>query len=141
MQKTRNQKGPTARQLRVGEQVRHILAPILQRGSFHDPLLNGVLISVSEVQMSPDLKIASCYVAPLGEYAREPIVMALNRNARFIRGLVSQDLRQMKYMPQFRFYLDTSFDNFAKIDALLRSPAVKRDLAAPEEDENNGADA
>ncbi|MHC5306437.1 30S ribosome-binding factor RbfA [Bartonella sp. LJL80] len=128
--------GPSQRQLRVGEQVRHAVATMLQRGVLLDPVLNGVVLSVSEVRMSPDLKIATCFVAPLGNVDSDPVIKALNHHARFIRGEISHDLRQMKYMPEFRFRLDTSFDNFSKIDALLRSPEVARDLRHDDEQED-----
>ena len=78
--------------------------------------------------MSPDLKIATAFVSPLGAKDDEAVVGALNKHAKFIRGRVSSALRQMKFMPEFRFRLDTSYDNFAKIDRLLRSPEVARDL-------------
>ncbi len=78
--------------------------------------------------MSPDLKIATAFVSPLGARDDAAVIDALNRNARFIRGRMSPALRQMKYMPEFRFRLDTSYDNMAKIDELLRSPEVARDL-------------
>ncbi|MBN9072051.1 MAG: 30S ribosome-binding factor RbfA [Rhizobiales bacterium] len=120
--------GPSQRMLRVGEQVRHALSDMLQRGEVRDDLIEGTVISVSEVRMSPDLKIATAFVAPLGARDDAAVVEALNRNARFIRGRMSPALRQMKYMPEFRFRLDTSYDNMAKIDALLRSPEVARDL-------------
>jgi ribosome-binding factor A len=120
--------GPSQRQLRVGEQVRHALSELLQRGEIRDDLLEKTVISISEVRMSPDLKVATAFVAPLGGADDEAIVEAFNRNARFIRGRMGPALRQMKYMPEFRFRLDTSYDNFAKIDRLLRSPEVKRDL-------------
>lgn len=126
--------GPSQRQLRVGEQVRHAVAQVLQRGEVRDPLLENTIVSISEVRMSPDLKIATCFVAPLGDVDGDAIVTALNHHARYIRGQVSHNLRQIKYMPEFRFRLDTSFDNFAKIDALLRSPKVARDL---DDDDNN----
>ena len=114
--------------LRVGEQVRHALSDMLQRGEVRDDLIETTVISVSEVRMSPDLKIATAFVSPLGAKDDAAVVDALNRNARFIRGRVSPALRQMKYMPEFRFRLDTSYDNMAKIDELLRSPEVARDL-------------
>lgn len=116
------------RQLRVGEQVRHALSEMLQRGEVRDDLIEATVISVSEVRMSPDLKIATAFVSPLGARDDDAVIAALNRNARFIRGRMSPALRQMKYMPEFRFRLDTSYDNFARIDELLRSPEVARDL-------------
>jgi ribosome-binding factor A len=120
--------GPSQRQLRVGEQVRHALSDLLQRGEVRDDLIEKTVISISEVRMSPDLKLATAFVSPLGAPDDAAVVEALNRNARFIRGRMSPALRQMKYMPEFRFRLDTSYDNFAKIDQLLRSPEVARDL-------------
>lgn len=125
-------KGPSQRQLRVAEQVRHALSDLLQRGELTDDVIENTVISVGEVRMSPDLKIATAFVSPLAAKDDEAVVEALNRHARFIRGKVSPALRQMKYMPEFRFRLDTSFDNMARIDALLRSPEVARDLDGEE---------
>jgi ribosome-binding factor A len=120
--------GPSQRMLRVGEQVRHALSDLLQRGEIIDPVIETTVVSISEVRMSPDLKIATAFVSPLGAADDEAVIKALNGHAKFIRGRVSHALRQMKYMPEFRFRLDTSFDNFAKIDELLKSPEVARDL-------------
>ena len=125
--------GPSQRQLRVGEQVRHALSEMLQRGEVRDDAIENTVISVSEVRMSPDLKIATAFVSPLGARDDAVVIEALNRNARFIRGRLSPALRQMKYMPEFRFRLDTSYNNMAKIDELLRSPEVARDLDKGEE--------
>ena len=121
-------KGPSQRQLRVGEMVRHALTEILQRGEIPDPEIERTVISVTEVGMSPDLKIATVYISPLGVADPQPIIKALARNQKLIRGKVSPALRQMKYMPEFRFRADTSFENYAKIDKLLHSPEVARDL-------------
>lgn len=123
--------GPSQRQLRVGEQVRHAVAHILQRGILLDDVLKNIVISISEVRMSPDLKIATCFVSPLSTLKNDhhvDIVDTLNKHSRFIRREISHALRQMKYMPELRFRLDNSFDNFSKIDALLRLPEVARDL-------------
>lgn len=120
--------GPSQRQLRVGEQVRHALSEVLSRGEIRDDLIQSTVISVSEVRMSPDLKIATAFVAPLAAQDDQAVIDALGHHAKFIRGRVSGALRQMKYMPEFRFRLDTSYDNMAKIDRLLRSPEVARDL-------------
>jgi len=127
--------GPSQRMLRVGEQVRHALSETLQRGEIIDPLIENAVVSVSEVRMSPDLKIATAFVSPLGVKDTDAVVEALNKHAKFVRGRVSGALRQMKYMPEFRFRLDTSYDNMAKIDDLLRSPEVARDLGKDEGDE------
>lgn len=128
--------GPSQRVLRVGEQVRHALAELFQRHEVRDDLIENTVISVSEVRMSPDLKIATAFVAPLGSPDSAAVVHALNRHARFIRGRMSRALRQMKYMPEFRFRLDTSYDNFQKIDRLLHSPEVARDLRHEDDKED-----
>ncbi|MBO0661944.1 30S ribosome-binding factor RbfA [Jiella sp. MQZ9-1] len=131
---------PSQRMLSVGEKVRHALTEIFQRGEIRDPLLERAVVSVSEVRMSPDLKIATAYVTVLGQDAADPFVAALNKNARFIRGRLTPALRGMKYMPEVRFRPDTSFDNFARIDALLKSPEVQRDLDPDEDGEARAGD-
>lgn len=123
--------------LRVGEQVRAAITQVLQRGDVRDDLIEKTVISISEVRMSPDLKIATAYVAPLGVSDHAGVISALNRNAKFIRGRLGPQLRQMKYMPELRFRDDTSFDNYQKIDALLRSPEVARDLSDDADDEQD----
>lgn len=133
--------GLSQRQLRVGEQVRHAVAQVLQRGEIRDEIIENTVISISEVRMSPDLKIATCFVSPMGDIDPQLVVKALASNAKFIRGRVAPDLRQMKYMPEFRFRADTSFENFAKIDALLRSPEVARDLQNPDDEDGDADDA
>ena len=133
--KTARAGGSSQRQLRVGEQVRHALSEVMQRGEISDDLLQAAVMSVSEVRMSPDLKIATAFVSPIGAADSEAVVDALNRHARFIRGKLSPALRQMKFMPEIRFRLDTSFENFARIDRLLKSPDVARDLDHDEKDE------
>ncbi len=119
---------PSQRMLRVGEQVRAAITQVLQRGEVRDDVIEATVISISEVRMSPDLKIATAYVTPLGVSDHSVVIDALNRNAKFIRGRLGPQLRQMKYMPEVRFRDDTSFDNYKKIDDLLRSPEVSRDL-------------
>ncbi|WP_375633973.1 MULTISPECIES: 30S ribosome-binding factor RbfA [unclassified Bartonella] len=131
--------GPSQRQLRVAEQVRHAIAHILQRDILLDDILKDIVISVSEVRMSPDLKIATCFVSPLSTLknaSHTDVVDTLNKHSRFLRGEISHALRQMKYMPELRFRIDNSFDNFSKIDALLRSPEVARDLHHSDTDED-----
>ena len=119
---------PSQRMLRVGEQVRAAITQVLQRGEVRDDVIEKTVISISEVRMSPDLKIATAYVTPLGVTDHDAVIGALNRNAKYIRGRLGPQLRQMKYMPDVRFRDDTSFDNYKKIDELLRSPEVSRDL-------------
>lgn len=130
-----SKKGPSQRQLRVGELVRHAMTQLLQRGEIPDPVLEKTIISISEVSMSPDLKIATAYISPLGGGDPKPVIKALANNAKFMRGKLASELGQMKYMPEFRFREDTSFDNYSKIDALLHSPQVKRDLDEEEDDQ------
>ncbi|WP_075290769.1 30S ribosome-binding factor RbfA [Pararhizobium arenae] len=130
---------PSQRMLRVGEQVRAALTQVLQRGEVRDPLIEKTVISISEVRMSPDLKIATAYVTPLGVADHAEPIAALNKNAKYIRGRLTPHLRQMKYMPEVRFRDDTSFDNYKKIDELLRSPEVQRDLTDEDgPDDKNG---
>ncbi|SCW40356.1 ribosome-binding factor A [Rhizobium mongolense subsp. loessense] len=121
--------------LRVGEQVRAAITQVLQRGEVRDDVIEKTVISISEVRMSPDLKIATAYVTPLGISDHGAVIDALNRNAKYIRGRLGPQLRQMKYMPEVRFRDDTSFDNYKKIDELLRSPEVQRDLDGDTEEE------
>ncbi|MBC2771237.1 30S ribosome-binding factor RbfA [Rhizobium sp. AQ_MP] len=126
---------PSQRMLRVGEQVRAAITQVLQRGEVRDDVIEKTVISISEVRMSPDLKMATAYVTPLGVKDHDTVIAALNRHAKFIRGRLGNQLRQLKYMPEVRFRNDTSFDNYQKIDALLRSPEVQRDLG-PDNDED-----
>ena len=127
---------PSQRMLRVAEQVRAALTQVLQRREITDPLIENAVISISEVRMSTDLRVATAFVTPLGNKDHDKIVAALNRNAKFVRGKIGPDLRQMKFMPEIRFKDDTSFENFRKIDALLKSPEVQRDLGHEQEEKD-----
>lgn len=118
--------GPSQRQLRVGELVRHKLAEMLSRGEIHDDVLASHVISVPEVRMSPDLKLATVYIMPLGGKDASTVIAALDRNKRFVRGEVAHALN-LKFAPELRFRFDETFDEGARIDALLDSPEVKRD--------------
>ncbi|MFG1345361.1 30S ribosome-binding factor RbfA [Xanthobacter autotrophicus DSM 431] len=128
--------GPSQRMLRVGELVRHALAEVLQRGNVTDPVLAGHIITVPEVRMSPDLKIATCYVMPLGGKDIAPVLKALDTNARRLRGEVARRV-ELKSVPELRFRKDTSFDEGARMDALLRSPEVQRDLDSETQSETS----
>jgi ribosome-binding factor A len=128
---------PSQRMLKIGEQVRAALTQILQRGEVIDPILEKSVVSISEVQMSTDLKVATAFVTPIGPQNHEELVMALNRHTKFIRGKLSPALRQMKYMPEIRFKDDTSFENYRKIDELLKSPEVLRDLKPDTHDDQD----
>lgn len=127
--------GLSQRQLRVGELVRHALAEVLQRGEVHDPALEGMVVTVPEVRMSPDLRLATAYVMPLGGQGTDEAVAALDRNRKFLRGEVAHRVN-LRYAPDLRFRLDTSFDEGERIDALLRSPEVQRDV---DKDADDGA--
>lgn len=122
-------RGPSQRQLRVGETVRKELSDILTRGRFSDPDLDGVIITIPEVRMTPDLRLANCLVMPLGGANAENVEKALNRSAKYLRGQVSRRLT-MKYSPDLKFVLDTRFDDDDRIETLLHSPEVTRDLPA-----------
>lgn len=119
--------GGSQRQLRVGEIVRHAVAEILSQGGVHDPVLEGHLITVPEVRMSPDLKLATVYVMPLGGRDSELVLKALAANKAFIRTSVARRVN-LKFAPDLRFRIDERFDEAERIEKLLRTPAVRRDL-------------
>src|SRR3954468_18405263 len=125
--------GGSQRQLRVGELVRHAIAEILAHGSVHDPELEGHIITVPEVRMSPDLKLATVYVMPLGGKDTDVVLAALARNKKFLRGEVAHRVN-LKFAPDLRFRVDDRFDEAERIEKLLRTPAVQRDLK-PESDD------
>ena len=118
---------PSQRQLRVGELIRHAIAEILQRGEVHDPASRGLVVTVPEVRMTPDLRLATVFVMPLGGKDADTLLAALDRHRKFLRGEVAHRVN-LRYAPELRFRLDNSFDEGERIDSLLRSPEVKRDL-------------
>ena len=121
------QAGPSQRQQRVAELVRHALAEVLQRGDIQDLVLGSHVVTIPEVRMSPDLKLATAYVMPLGGADEAPVIAALERNSRALRSEVARRVN-LKYAPQLRFRRDETFDEAARIDRLLRSERVRRDL-------------
>jgi ribosome-binding factor A len=121
-------KGPSQRMLRVGEIVRHALNESFQRNQIIDPLLEKTFVSITQVVMSPDLSHATAYISCMASKEPQLVIDALNKHAKFIRGTLGPALRQLRVMPLIGFRKDTSFDNYAKIDALLRTPDVARDL-------------
>ncbi len=125
--------GGSQRQLRVGETVRHAIADILSHGSVHDPDLEGHIITVPEVRMSPDLKLATIYVMPLGGRDIDVVIAALERNKKFLRGEVAHRVN-LKFAPDLRFRADERFDEAERIEKLLRTPAVQRDIAPNSQD-------
>jgi ribosome-binding factor A len=129
-----NNAGPSQRQQRVAELVRHALAEVLQRGDISDPVLATHVVTVPEVRMSPDLKLATAYIMPLGGRDERPVLEALDRHKGVLRTEVARRVN-LKFAPDLRFRRDESFDEAARIDALLRSEKVQRDVARPEDDE------
>jgi ribosome-binding factor A len=119
--------GASQRQLRVGELIRHELADMFSRGEVHDPVIEGHVITVPEVHMSPDLRLATIYIMPLGGRGEEAVLDALDRNKRFMRGEISRRIN-LKFAPEIRFRIDERFDEADRIDKLLRTAAVQRDL-------------
>ncbi|ODT78616.1 MAG: ribosome-binding factor A [Pelagibacterium sp. SCN 64-44] len=127
MKKDHKPTGPSQRMLRVGELVRHALAALFARGEIEDEALRGAVVTVPEVRMTPDLKLANAYVMPLGGSHAAEIVEALNRHRKFIRGRIAPQI-DLKYAPEIRFFVDDTFEEAGRIDALLRSERVRRDL-------------
>src|ERR1700724_2678769 len=127
-------KGPSQRALRAGELVRHALAEILARGDVHDPVIETHLITVPEVRMSPDLRVATVYIMPLGGQDAMDVLAALDRNKRYLRGEIAHRVN-LKFAPDIRFRVDERFDEADRIERLLRSPQVRRDLAPDSDDE------
>ena len=118
---------PSQRMLRTGELIRHALAEMLTRGEVGDGELDKLAPSIAEVQVSPDLKIATAFVRSLLIGKEQPALEALNRNSKFMRGLLAKKMA-MKYVPEIRFRIDTSLDYAGKIDEILRKPEVRQDL-------------
>jgi ribosome-binding factor A len=119
--------GGSQRQLRVGELVRHAVAEMLTRGDVHDPVLESHMITIPEVRMSPDLRLATIYVMPLGGRGAEEVIAAFERHKKFLRGEIAHRIN-LKFAPDIRFRVDERFAEAERIDRLLRSPEVKRDL-------------
>jgi ribosome-binding factor A len=118
---------PSQRMLRVAELIRHSMAELLTRGTINDPVLEGHVVTVPRVKMSPDLKLASVYVMPLGGKDTGDVIAALDRHKKYLRTEIAHRIN-LKFAPEIRFKIDDSFDNVAKIDALLNSDKVKQDL-------------
>ncbi|MCX7339588.1 MAG: 30S ribosome-binding factor RbfA [Hyphomicrobiales bacterium] len=127
---SRSPKGPSQRQLRVGELIRHELAGMLSRGEIHDDVLARHVITVTQVRLSPDLKLATCYVMPLGGQDAKPVIAALEIHKRFLRGEIAHRVN-LKYAPELRFRRDETFDEALRIDRLLYSEKVRQDLVNP----------
>lgn len=135
MRRPASQRDPSPRQLRVGELIRHALAEILARGNVRDPVIRSHIITVPEVRMSADLRLATIYVMPLGGRDRSEVLAALDRNRRYLRGEVARRVN-LKFAPDIRFRIDERFDEAERIEQLLRSPRVLRDLSRDDDDED-----
>lgn len=127
------EKAPSQRMLRMGELVRHALAEIFSRGEVHDPVLETHVITIPEVAMTPDLRHATAYVMPLGGKDGRAVIDALNRNKKYMRGIVAKKINA-KFSPDLHFRIDERFDRAEKIDKLLRQPEVQRDLRKDEDE-------
>lgn len=131
--------GPTQRQLRVGELLRHTLSEILNRGDVRDPDLAGVSVTVTQVMPSADMRHATVYCEPLGGKNAGPVIAALNRHRGFVRGVMGRMI-ELKFTPELRFVEDKSFAEAEKIEGLLKSARVQADLAAPDTDKIDDGD-
>jgi ribosome-binding factor A len=127
------EKGPTQRQLRAGELIRHALVEILQREDLRNPALSGVSVTISEVKTSPDLKVATVFATPLGGGHIDDVIAALNRSAPHVRGMLARRI-EMKFTPTLKFVADSSFEKARRIDEILARPEVARDLGRDDSD-------
>jgi ribosome-binding factor A len=125
--------GGSQRQLRVGELIRHELAEMLTRGDIHDPVIEAHMITVPEVRMTADLRLATIYLMPLGGRDADDVIAAFDRNKRYIRGEVARRVN-LKSAPEIRFRVDERFDEAERIEKLLRTPAVQRDLGGDKDE-------
>jgi len=132
-EETASPTGRSQRQLRVGEELRHALARLLRPGELHDPVLADANVTVTEVQMSPDLRSATAFVIPLGGANAADIIAGLRRSAPYLKGQIARLVR-LRRVPNLSFALDNAFDSADRIAALLHSQTVERDL----QDENDG---
>jgi ribosome-binding factor A len=128
----KGERGPTQRQLRIGEELRHVLASVFEKGEIRDPGLGGLSVTVTEVRVGSDLRIGTAFVVPLGGGDAEAMLGALARARPFLRRRSDEEVR-LKFVPDLVFRLDPSFDEAQRIEALLRDPAVARDLERPDE--------
>jgi ribosome-binding factor A len=135
--KSHEGRGPTQRQLRVGESIRRALSEVLSRGDVHDPELNRMSVTVGEVRTSNDLKVATAYVLPLGGKGKEDLLKILSRNNYELRKQVAKKLT-LKFAPELRFQLDLTFDQMDDTRRMLAQDAVRRDADAPDDDGTDG---
>ena len=132
---SKSSRGPSQRQLRVGELMRHTLSDLLARGEVHDPVIEGHVITIPEVRMTADLRLATIYVMPLGGRDMDNVLAAFKRNRRFLRREIARRIN-LKFAPDIRFAIDERFDEAERIEKLLRTPAVRRDLHGRTDDQS-----
>lgn len=138
MSRTHHSSGePTQRMLRVAELVRHAVSEVLSRGDIADPVLDTHVVTAVRAKMSPDLKLATVFVMPLGGEDSAPVLAALDKHRAYLRGEVAKKVN-LKFAPDLRFRIDDSFENAQKIDALLNSEKVRRDLERDQDDDLSG---
>ena len=139
--KNRPARTPSQRQLRIGEEIRHAVAQMLERIEFHEPALQDVSVTVTEVRISPDLKNATAYIMPLGGDQADEVLEALTRARPFVRKQVGGTMR-LRHVPNISFEMDETFDQASKVETLLSDPKVARDLAvvddSPDDEELSG---
>lgn len=128
--RTKENLGPTQRQLRAGENIRHVLVEVMARGEIHDPALFGASLTIGEVRMSPDLKHANIFVSALGHSDAKAFADALNKASSFLRGRLAKAI-DSKFTPKLKFIGDNSYDFAVQIDELLANPKVAQDLERP----------
>jgi len=133
----RRGRAPSQRQLRVGEEVRHVLAGVFQRGELHDPELDGVSITVSEVSVSPDLRNATVFVMPLGGAHADDVLAGLKRAAPFLRTVLAKQMT-LRTVPRMRFIIDTAFETASRINQMFQDPVVRADLEKDDDGEEDG---
>jgi ribosome-binding factor A len=126
--------GPSQRQLRAGELIRHALAAVMREAELQDPALKGVSVTVCEVRLSPDLRHATCYVEPLGGGHAQEVVDGLNRVAKFLRGRIGREI-DLKFTPDLKFRHDESFNEAARMNRLFENPLVRRDIGQAADDQ------
>jgi ribosome-binding factor A len=140
MRKHASNIGPTQRQLRVGEMLRHALAEVLRRGDIRDPDLAGISVTITQVKPSPDMRHATVFCEPLGGKNAKPVIAALNKHKGFLRGELGHMIT-MKFTPDLRFVEDESFAEAQKIETILKSSRVQRDLSQPDNGEDEDGEA
>jgi len=140
VERARAKAGPSQRQLRVGELLRHALSDVLRRDDVRDPDLVGVSVTITQVIPSPDMRHATVFCEPLGGKNAGPVIKALNRHKGFLRGEMGRMI-ELKFTPELRFVEDVTFAEAEKIETILKSPRVQQDLAPPETPDEIGGEA